>query len=444
MHGHVLSLLDEKLDYLFLPSVISMARPRTRVSQSYCCPLVQAIPYMLRSALDLDRAPVKLLEPPLMYLRGRKSIERSLVRMGRGMGLPAAAVRRALAAAEEAQGRFSEALRAVAKEALEALGPNGRAMVVMGRPYNTNDAGVNLNLPRKLRALGVVPLPQDFLDAEAVDLYDQFPNMYWRYGQRLPAAAQLVRNDPRLFAVYLSNFKCGPDSFIEHFFRSKLEGKPYLQLEIDEHSADARGSSPAARAFVDSLANFREAPPVSGLEVSPGGPEGAPDALRAADVAARARVQRGGARLRLPVGAAPRVGRAHDGDRAAVRLGAGVPPFITTTGDMLKKLFEPGFDHRTAAFFMPTATGPCRFRAVRPDAPDDPRRPRLKDVPIVAPSRATRTPRRSASRGTSSGAWRGAAFSRWISSRSFCASTAPTRPSPARRTGPSRSRSAWW
>ncbi len=384
VHGHVLSLLDEKLDYLFLPSVISMARPRTRVSQSYCCPLVQAIPYMLRSALDLDRAPVKLLEPPLMYLRGRKSIERSLVRMGRGMGLPAAAVRRALAAAEEAQGRFSEALRAVAKEALEALGPNGRAMVVMGRPYNTNDAGVNLNLPRKLRALGVVPLPQDFLDAEAVDLYDQFPNMYWRYGQRLLAAAQLVRNDPRLFAVYLSNFKCGPDSFIEHFFRSKLEGKPYLQLEIDEHSADA-GIVTRCEAFVDSLANFREAPPVSDWRFRRVALKGRRTlyvplmSLHAHAFSAAVRA------FGYPSEPLP------ESDERTMEIGRQFAsgreclPFITTTGDMLKKLFEPGFDHRTAAFFMPTATGPCRFgqyaqmhRMILDDLG-------LKDVPIVAP-----------------------------------------------------------
>ncbi|RKY67477.1 MAG: hypothetical protein DRQ02_07190 [Candidatus Latescibacterota bacterium] len=36
-------------------------------------------------------------------------------------------------------------------------------------------------------------------------------------------------------------------------------------------------------------------------------------------------------------------------------------PFIVTTGDFLRKIEEPGFDPDKAAFFMPLASGPCRF-----------------------------------------------------------------------------------
>ena len=384
VHGHVMSLLDEKPDYLFLPSVISMARSRTRISQSYCCPLVQAIPYILRSTLDLDRARVKLLEPPLMYLRGRRSIEKSLKTMGRAMGVSSRQVREALAAAEDAQNRFRREMRARGEKALAALGPEDRATVILGRPYNNYDAGVNLNLPRKLRELGVTPLPQDFLDTDTVDIYDQFPNMYWRYGQRLLASAHVVRNDPRLFAVYLSNFKCGPDSFIEHFFRSKMEGKPYLQLEIDEHSADA-GIITRCEAFLDSLANHRAAPPARDWKFR--------------HVAAKNKRILYIQQMSLHAYAFSAAVRAFgypseplpESDERTIEIGRQFAsgreclPFITTTGDMLKKLFEPGFDHRTAAFFMPTATGPCRFgqyaqlhRMILDDLG-------LKDVPIVAP-----------------------------------------------------------
>jgi predicted nucleotide-binding protein (sugar kinase/HSP70/actin superfamily) len=36
-------------------------------------------------------------------------------------------------------------------------------------------------------------------------------------------------------------------------------------------------------------------------------------------------------------------------------------PCAVTTGDMVKKITEPGFDPGRAAFFMPSGTGPCRF-----------------------------------------------------------------------------------
>jgi predicted nucleotide-binding protein (sugar kinase/HSP70/actin superfamily) len=36
-------------------------------------------------------------------------------------------------------------------------------------------------------------------------------------------------------------------------------------------------------------------------------------------------------------------------------------PFIVTTGDFLKKIKEAGFDPKRSAFFMASASGPCRF-----------------------------------------------------------------------------------
>jgi len=69
--------------------------------------------------------------------------------------------------------------------------------------------------------------------------------MYWRYGQRILAAGKIIQENPRLFAVYITTLGCGPDSFISHFYRDLSKGKPYLQLEIDEHSADAVSSRDA-------------------------------------------------------------------------------------------------------------------------------------------------------------------------------------------------------
>ena len=77
--------------------------------------------------------------------------------------------------------------------------------------------------------------------------------MYWRFGQKILSAAEIIREIPNLYPVYITNFGCGPDSFITHFFADRLAGKPYLQIEIDEHSADA-GIVTRLEAFLDSLA----------------------------------------------------------------------------------------------------------------------------------------------------------------------------------------------
>ena len=44
---------------------------------------------------------------------------------------------------------------------------------------------------------------------------------------------------PNYFGLHFTNFACGADSFIEHFYKHIMGQKPYLILELDEHSAVA-------------------------------------------------------------------------------------------------------------------------------------------------------------------------------------------------------------
>jgi predicted nucleotide-binding protein (sugar kinase/HSP70/actin superfamily) len=89
----------------------------------------------------------------------------------------------------------------------------------------------------------------DLLPLNEVDLAGR-ESMYWRSGQRILAAARFIKGHPNLYPVYLTNFGCGPDSFITHFFREEMGSRPFLQLEIDEHSADA-GAITRIEAFLD-------------------------------------------------------------------------------------------------------------------------------------------------------------------------------------------------
>ena len=89
-----------------------------------------------------------------------------------------------------------------------------------------------------------------------VDITGDWPNMYWRSGQRIMQAAELVRRDGRLNALYITNYGCGPDSFLTKYFRETMGEKPYLQLEVDEHSADA-GAITRCEAFLDSVEQQR-------------------------------------------------------------------------------------------------------------------------------------------------------------------------------------------
>jgi predicted CoA-substrate-specific enzyme activase len=252
-HGHVQDLINKGVRRLFMPSVIDMQKA-VKTRNSFNCPYVQTFPYITRSAFDFESLGVSVLSPVVSFGRGGKTLPKSMIEFGRSLDRPAAAVKRALAKAQEAQRDFYLKLVERGKETLAELGPQGRAMVVISRPYNGCDPGINLNLPQKLRQLGVLPIPIDMMPWDELPEERQERDIYWKAGQRILQTARIIKEDPRIFAVYLTNFGCGPDSFVSHFFNKAMEGKPYLQLEIDEHSADA-GVITRCEAFLDSLKN---------------------------------------------------------------------------------------------------------------------------------------------------------------------------------------------
>jgi predicted nucleotide-binding protein (sugar kinase/HSP70/actin superfamily) len=124
------------------------------------------------------------------------------------------------------------------KEIMGAHSPESALVVVTGRPYNLYDERLNLRIGRNLAKIGVTALPMDFIDLTSVDLSD-FPSMYWGLGAQILRAAKFIEDHPRYFGLHITNFSCGADSFIEHFYKYIMGTKPYLILELDEHSAVA-------------------------------------------------------------------------------------------------------------------------------------------------------------------------------------------------------------
>jgi predicted nucleotide-binding protein (sugar kinase/HSP70/actin superfamily) len=78
----------------------------------------------------------------------------------------------------------------------------------------------------------------DFIDAASVDL-GQFSAMFWGLGAQILRTARVVAANSNYFGLHLTNFGCGADSFVEHFYKFIMGDKAHLILELDEHSAAA-------------------------------------------------------------------------------------------------------------------------------------------------------------------------------------------------------------
>ena len=115
---------------------------------------------------------------------------------------------------------------------------------------------MSLAVARKLREhYGVNVLPVDALPLSDIDISDINDNMYWAYGRKILAAARLVAQRENLHIIYITNFKCGPDSFLKGFVRP-ASGKPFLTLQFDGHSNDA-GMMTRCEAYLDSKGILR-------------------------------------------------------------------------------------------------------------------------------------------------------------------------------------------
>jgi predicted nucleotide-binding protein (sugar kinase/HSP70/actin superfamily) len=112
---------------------------------------------------------------------------------------------------------------------------------------------MNLRLGRNLSKMGISAMPMDFIDIPSEDLSD-FQSMYWGLGARILRAAKFVKRMPNCFGLHLTNFGCGADSFIEHFYKHIMGDKAYLILELDEHSA-AAGVMTRLEAFKNVIEN---------------------------------------------------------------------------------------------------------------------------------------------------------------------------------------------
>ncbi|MGE5842451.1 MAG: acyl-CoA dehydratase activase-related protein, partial [Deltaproteobacteria bacterium] len=174
------------------------------------------------------------------------------------LGVTKARIRKALHYALERQHQYLGELQRRGRDILENLPLHEPIVIVTGRPYNLYDERVNLRLGQNLSKIGLNALPMDFVDVADIEL-GEFSAMYWGLGAQILRTAKRISAMPNAFGLHLTNFGCGADSFIEHFYRHIMGSKSYLILELDEHSAVA-GVMTRLEAFKNVIENTMQKP----------------------------------------------------------------------------------------------------------------------------------------------------------------------------------------
>ena len=202
------------------------------------------------------------------------------------------------------------------------------------------------------------------------------------------SAAEIIKKDKRLYPVYITNFGCGPDSFIMQYFEREMD-RPFLKMEVDEHTAGA-GVITRCEAFSDSLKNIKNLKEFHKFKSIGSIDKNDPPFKREDNrtiyipymgdgaYAARAAFKFAGinAEVMQSDHETLEIGRRHT-------LGKECYPFIITTGDILKTLKHN--DPKKAAFLMPMTHGPCRFGQYNKMQKIIIKEQGYDNVPIIAP-----------------------------------------------------------
>ncbi|MFQ3547876.1 MAG: acyl-CoA dehydratase activase-related protein, partial [Termitinemataceae bacterium] len=243
IHGQVQALLD-CCDYVFLPIYLEHPRKKGVESrQTFYCNYSQYTPTLVSVATEQGDRILK----PLIYATfgdDREAIFelREMLRTileGRGLDVPVPSVLERLY-------RNMKAIKGLYNQALTDLFYKVRpeadefAIMLTGRPYTALSKGLNKGIPDMFAQHGLKVFFHDmFTSPDSYQHTRQLQAYHWFFASRVIETALYCRDNPTLYPVLVTSFKCGPDSFAIDTFKDILDKarKPYLILQIDEHDS---------------------------------------------------------------------------------------------------------------------------------------------------------------------------------------------------------------
>jgi len=362
-HGHVADLMDQDVDFIFMPSIITAEKPLGNYELCTICPYVQTAPDVIRAALELDKKGVRVLNPVIYMDRGLPHIKRKIIETLKEFGKSDKEIKSALKKGFEVLEKFRKKIRERGDEILSSLKEDEIAFAIIARPYALYDPGINMNVVKKVQDEGYLAIPYDFLplDDPANDVSDVWPNIYPMQGQKKVAAARFIKNHPNLHALVVTYFGCGPDAFLDQIFHEELNGH-YLTMQIDEHTSDT-GILTRIQAYLASVRGSQ--PTLKQKKIHA-------DAVSLKEIKGKklwlpymnegARLLAGALRAHgVDSDVCPRSG--DPGLTLARNLISGdvCIPMLFTTQDMLYRATQPDFDPEKEAFFQGKSGGPCRY-----------------------------------------------------------------------------------
>ncbi len=254
LYGHVKYLL-ERADYIFLPFYLEKQSKEKGARRQFCY-YTQFSPSLVSQIADRDR----FLIPLVNYLYNTFYTKVQLYKLLKPVlkhGISFFDISKAYDRALQFKDSCSLRLKEIYKR--EADSSDDIHVVFFGRPYSVLSEAMNGGIPDIFASLGIKTFFQDMLSYVPEDVESIEPlcnELLWYYASEILRSADVVARSEKAYPVYVTSFKCSPDSFAVEYFKKLMDAheKPYLILQLDEHSSKV-GYETRIEAAVRSFSN---------------------------------------------------------------------------------------------------------------------------------------------------------------------------------------------
>lgn len=235
--GHACHLRD-KVDYLFLPRIVSIRHGQ------FTCPKIIGMPDVLRN--NVGQLP-PLVDINIDMRRKSRQLYQAVAAVGKLFGCSVVASLYAWFQAWSYRART---------QSLEGTYDGRPRLALIGHPYIIYDRQVSLGTLEKLDKLGMQVVTPEMVKFEdiscaAVQLEKK---LFWSNSHTIAGAAMALMSGSRPLngIIFMTCFACGPDALVGELIRQQAGhlNIPCMQLSLDEHTAEA-GLVTRLEAFTD-------------------------------------------------------------------------------------------------------------------------------------------------------------------------------------------------
>ena len=234
-HGHVASLRN-KCDAILIPRIMQVRK------REYICPKFCGLPEMV--VYNIPDLPTTITEP--IYATNDKKLYEWAKVVGQLVTKERKVINEAFNKAVRVQNHYELGINTVSYE---------KKIALAGHPYNIYDSYSNMNIVKKLNALGVGIMTEEFIEEQDINLEvgKLFKRPFWTFARNTYGfLANVYEKQMCDGIIYISSFACGIDSVLVELIKERIGDFPFMVLKIDEHTGEA-GVNTRIEAFVDML-----------------------------------------------------------------------------------------------------------------------------------------------------------------------------------------------